>query len=71
MRSPTCPWAKPFEQSKAQLNIASAKSLGGSRKRSFGRDAKISSAAGEICHESNTKEIMYYRQWQETVETQS
>lgn len=69
MRSPTCqcPWAKPFEQSKAQLNTASAESLGGSRERSFGRHAKISSTAGEICNEGNTKEIIYYRQHQENL----
>lgn len=64
MRSPTCqcPWAKPFEQSKARLNIVSAKSLIGSRERSFGRDANIRGATGEICDEGhNTKGIIYYR----------
>lgn len=68
MRSPTyqCPWANPFEQSKAQLNITSAKSLHGSRERSFGRDAKINSTAGEIRDEGNTEEIICYRQCQDT-----
>jgi len=60
MRSPTCqcPWAKLFEHFKAKLNIASVKSLGGSRERSFGRDAKTSGAAAEICDEGNSKEII-------------
>lgn len=58
--------AKPSEQSEAQLNIVSAKSPGGSGERSFGTYAKISGAAGEICDEGNTKEIIYHRRCQET-----
>lgn len=60
-----CPWPKPFEQVKSELDTPSTKSLCGSRRRSLGRDGKTSSTAGKTYDECNTREPICYRHGQE------